>query len=223
METWTPGATEDVEWELNGTGYAFAPGNRIRLSLSTAYWPWVWPQPEAAGVWVDPAHSVVELPVRGGGRSGHHGQRAEDPAGGPRIVFEEPEQAPPLGVVYPEPEAGPRPERVLRRDVAAGEWVLEVDPRYGGTRIYPDGLEFTEDALETYRILERDPLSARTRSEWSVRLRRPDRGWDVSIATRSEIGCDEEAFRTVDRVTAKEGGKVVFEREWSKRIPRTAG
>ncbi|MCZ9336509.1 peptidase S15, partial [Streptomyces sp. TRM76130] len=97
------------------------------------------------------------------------------------VAFGEPEQAPPLDVRAPAPAESPRPERLVVRDVAAGTWRLEVDPRYGGTRLYPDGLEFTEDARETYTIQEADPLSARTRSEWTVRLRRPDLGWDTSV------------------------------------------
>ena len=82
-------------------------------------------------------------------------RRAEEPS----ITFEEPEQAEPLGVVQPVTLDEPRPERLVVRDVAKGEWRLEVDPRYGGTRVYPDGLEFTEDAVETYTIQENDPLS----------------------------------------------------------------
>ncbi|KZM35719.1 CocE/NonD family hydrolase [Oerskovia enterophila] len=213
---WEPGATHDVTFELSGVGYALAPGHRLRLALSSAYWPWVWPQPGGAALAVAPAGSSLELPLHDGAAPGGH----------PVVTFEEPEQAPPLGVVYPE-DADQRPERRVVRDVAADEWLLEVDPRYGGTRIYPDGLEFTEDALERYRI-GRDPLSARTRSDWSVRLRRPgatpsDLAWDASVVTRSEISCDAEFFHTDDEVVARDGEDVVFERRWRRSIRRTAG
>ena len=60
------GATEDVEFELNGIGHVFPVGHRIRLAVSSAYWPWIWPQPDtAAGFTLDPAGSSLELPVRG--------------------------------------------------------------------------------------------------------------------------------------------------------------
>ncbi|MFZ4300555.1 hypothetical protein ACOZE3_21920 [Streptomyces cinereoruber] len=139
------------------------------------------------------------------------------------VAWEEPEQAEPLEVVYPASPEERRPERVVVRDVAKGEWRLEVDPKYGGTRVYPDGLEFTEDALETYTIEESGPLTARTRSDWTIRLRRPDRDWDVGVETRSEITCDAEAFHTSNGVVCREGDEVVFHRTWEKRIPRTAG
>jgi predicted acyl esterase len=207
---WTPGATEDVTFELNGIGHAFPPGHRIRLAVSSAYWPWIWPQPESsAGFTLDPEGSALELPVR-------ERELAED------IRFGEPEEAEPLGVNYPATLDEPRPERLVVRDVAKGEWRLEVDPRYGGTRVYPDGLEFTEDALETYTIDESDPLSARTRSDWSIRLHRPELAWDTTVRTRSEITCDETDFITSNEVICIEGEEVIFHRTWEKRIPRTA-
>ncbi|MFF3952853.1 CocE/NonD family hydrolase [Streptomyces sp. NPDC001890] len=209
-EDWPVGATEDVTFELNGIGHTFPPGHRIRLAVSSSYWPWIWPQAGAVGFTLDADGSLVELPVR---------RSVADPA----IRFEEPEQSEPLGVVYPVTLDEQRPERLVVRDVAKGEWRLEVDPRYGGTRVYPDGLEFTEDALETYTIQENDPLSARTRSDWAIRLHRPEMAWDVRIETRSEIGADDTDFITSDEVVCKEGGEVVFHRTWEKRIPRTAG
>ncbi|MET9977274.1 CocE/NonD family hydrolase [Streptomyces microflavus] len=209
-DDWTPGETEDVTFDLNGIGHTFPPGHRIRLAVSSAYWPWIWPQAGSAGFTLDADGSFVELPVR---------RHTEDPS----ITFGEPEQSEPLGVVYPVTLEEPRPERLVVRDVAKGEWRLEVDPRYGGTRVYPDGLEFTEDALETYTIQQDDPLSARTRSDWRIRLHRPEMSWDVEIETRSEIAADDNDFITSDEVICKDGGEVVFHRTWEKRIPRTAG
>ncbi|MCX5131549.1 CocE/NonD family hydrolase [Streptomyces sp. NPDC060011] len=208
---WEPGTTEDVEFELNGIGYAFPPGHRIRLSVSSAYWPWVWPQPGSeAGFTLDPAGSSLELPVRA---------QESDPS----ITFGEAEEAEPLGVVVPVTLDEPRPERLVLRDVAAGTWRLDVDPRYGGTRVYPDGLEFTEEARETYTIDETDPLSARARSTWSVRLHRPDLPWDARVETTSAITCDARDFITSNEVVCRDGDEVVFHRTWEKRIPRTAG
>ncbi|OON78496.1 CocE/NonD family hydrolase [Streptomyces tsukubensis] len=234
---WQPGATEDIEFQLNGVGHSFPPGHRIRLAVSSAYWPWIWPQPGSeAGFTLDPAGSSLELPVRtpgeysvnggDGNEDGGDGAGAGAGAGAVenQISFEGPEESEPLGVVHPESLDGPpRPERLIGRDVAAGTWRLEVDPRYGGTRIYPDGLEFTEDALETYTIQENDPLSAHTRSDWSIRLHRPEMAWDATVHTRSEITCDTTEFICVNEVVCRDGGEVVFHRTWEKRIPRTAG
>ncbi|MFJ4647485.1 CocE/NonD family hydrolase [Streptomyces bobili] len=206
-------AAGDVVLDLAPAGHAFPPGHRVRLALSSAYWPWLWPGPEpAAGFTVDPAGSALELPVR---------VREADPG----IAFEEPEQAPPLGVSLPATLDEPRPERLLVRDEGGewggGGWRLEVVPPEAGTRVYPDGLEYTEDALTTYTITERDPFSARVRCDRTVRLHRPERGWDTGVRTRSEVTCDATDFIATDEVVCTEGGEVVFHRTWRKHIPRT--
>jgi len=215
---WKPGATEDVVFDLAGIGHAFPPGHRVRLAVSSAYWPWIWPQPGSeAGFTLDPADSALELPVRA--RESDQAIRT--------IRFEEPEQSEPLGVAADGWSAAtldePRPERLVVRDVAKAEWRLEVTPRHGGTRVHPDGLECTEDALETYTINDSTPLSARTRSTWSIRLHRPEPGWDARIETRSEITCEADDFLTSDEVICRDSDEVVFHRTWKKRIPRTTG
>lgn len=220
---WPVGSYEDVTFELNGIGHAFAPGHRIRLAVSSAYWPWIWPRAGSEAGWtLDPAGSALTLPVRAG--SSASSPAGSSPAGSDEgILFEAPEQAEPLGVVFPATLDEPRPERLVVRDVARGTWRLEVDPRYGGTRVYPDGLQFSEDALEVYEIQDADPLSARTRSDWRIRLHRPERGWDARVETRSEISCDEGGFLTSNEVVCREGDEVVFHRTWERRLPRAAG
>lgn len=212
-DDWQAGATEDVSFELGAAGHAFAAGRRIRLAVSSAYWPWIWPRADSAGFTLDPDGSFLELPVRAA---------PEGPRSAGTIAFGEPEHAEPLGVVTAVTLDPPRPGRLVVRDVAKGEWRLELshDP---GTRVHPDGLEHTERSAESYSIRERDPLSARACTEWTIRLHRPDQGWDTTVETRSEIGCDEEDFLTTDEVVCRHGREVVFHRTWQKRIPRTAG
>jgi hypothetical protein len=210
---WRPGEGGDIEFELSSAGYAFPPGHRIRVALSSAYWPWIWPHPEGAGYQVDPANSVLTLPVR-------------DPAadrGRPEIAFFEPEQAEPLEVRVIRNEARTaRPLRAVARDVAAGLWALDVDPGYttAGTRVYPDGLELTESARERYWIQERDPLSARARSDWSLRLRREELAWDARVVTVSETRCTATAYIVDNSAQCYDGDQLVFERNWHKEIPR---
>jgi putative CocE/NonD family hydrolase len=208
---WTPGEIEDVEVELVGIAHAFPTGHRIRVALSSCYWPWIWPQPDTGGFEVDPGRSTLTLPVR---------HLAAD-AGAPAIAFEEPEQSGPLAVTTTEPLTA-RPERLVVHDVAAGEWRLEVNPELGGAQTYPDGLVYEEHATEAYRIRSEDPLSAHTRSDWTIRLERPDIGWDVTVQSRSEISCNATHFTTRNHVRALDGADVLFERNWSERFPRTA-
>lgn len=208
---WIPGQTEDVELELNAAGYAFPPGHRIRVAVSSAYWPWIWPDPQGAGFEVEAAHSALILPVR-------------DPipdVGRKRIVFEEPEQAPPLGVHAVDGRRN-RPERMLMRDITAGSWMLDVDPAYGtsAARRFPDGLLYTEIARDRYWITQDDPLSARARSDWSIRFQREEPKWDARVVTRSETSCTGGAFHVENVVRCYEADELIFERTWIEEIPR---
>ncbi|MGW3849511.1 CocE/NonD family hydrolase [Streptomyces fagopyri] len=206
---WEPGTTEDVRFELDAIGYAVPPGHRVRLSLSSAYWPWIWPEPGSeAGFTLDPSACSLELPVRA---------RESDPV----ITFAEPEHSAPLGVASAVTLDEPRPERRVLHDVAKDEWRLETVPRDGGTLIHPDGLEHTEEALETYSVRATDPLSARTHSSWSIRLRRAEPAWDARVQVRSEVTCDAHDFITSSELVCQDGDEVVFHRTWERRIPRT--
>ncbi len=57
-----PGQRYSVRIQLNDAGSAFPPGHRIRVAISTAYWPMVWPAPEVATVMV--YGGAITLPVR---------------------------------------------------------------------------------------------------------------------------------------------------------------
>ncbi|MET9121893.1 CocE/NonD family hydrolase [Streptomyces sp. NPDC004528] len=208
-----PGTAEDVRLDLAAIGYAVPPGHRIRLALSSAYWPWVWPEPGSeAGFTLDPSASSLELPVR-----------ARE--SGPTITFAEPQHSVPLGVVSAPTLDEPRPEQRVVHDVAKDEWCLEEVPHHHGTRVHPDGLAHTEEALETYSVREADPLTARARSSWSVRLHRaePPGVWDARVEVRSEVACEHDDFIASGELVCKDGHEVVFHRTWEQRIPRTAG
>lgn len=209
------------EIELGAAGHAFPPGHRVRLAVSSAYWPMLWPLPDAdRGCTLDPADSSLRLPVRA-------------PAPHDATVgFPGAEQAPPLGVAVPamlDALDTARPPLLIVRDVARGAWRMEADPcgdEHGSLRTYPDGLELTERALETYEIDDSGPSSARVRADWHVRLHRPDLDppWNATVDVHAETVPDGAGLLTrtelvcVDR--AVEGDEVVFHHTWEKHLPR---
>jgi len=85
-----PGERYRVTIKLNDAGFAFPPGHRIRVAISTTYWSMIWPSPGAATVTVFSGH--VELPVRA--------PKREDALLAP---------FPPVETAAPEPRTVPRP------------------------------------------------------------------------------------------------------------------
>ena len=59
-----PGRRYRVTVQLNGVAQRFPAGHRLRLSLSTSYWPLAWPSPKPARLTVFTGVSTLELPVR---------------------------------------------------------------------------------------------------------------------------------------------------------------
>ena len=60
----TPGQQYDVSVKLNHVGYVVPAGHRLRLSLSTSYWPMAWPSPETTILTIDTNNSCLNLPLR---------------------------------------------------------------------------------------------------------------------------------------------------------------
>ncbi|MFI6157555.1 CocE/NonD family hydrolase [Kitasatospora sp. NPDC051170] len=202
-------AGPDAEAELAACAGAVPAGHRLRLALSSVYWPWLWPPADGAGYAVDPSRSVLSLPVR---------HLAAD-VGATPVTFEEPALPEPLAVHVTEPLTA-RPERVTVHDLGRHEWRTDLSPASDGTRTLPDGLVRDEHTVTAYRVLTDAPLSAQARTDHTVRLERPELGWDVTIQTRTQLRCDAGHFLSVVQLRALEAGSVVFTREWRHRVPR---
>lgn len=95
-----------------------------------------------------------------------------------------------------------------------------MDPNYGGSRTYPDGLRYEESARETYRIRSDDPLSAVASSRWTIRLRRG--AWDTVVITAVELRATAEEFIMDSSIEARANGETVVTRAWHHTTPRTS-
>ncbi|MBV2153396.1 CocE/NonD family hydrolase [Kitasatospora sp. SUK 42] len=199
----------EVEVELAACAATVPAGHRLRLALSSVYWPWVWPPADDTGYAVDPSRSTLGLPVR---------HLAADIGTAP-ITFGTPSLPDLLDIHVTEPLTA-RPEHVTVHDIGRHEWRTELSPAGDGTRTHPDGLVRDEHTVTAYRVLTGAPLSAQARSDRTVRLERPDIGWDVTVQTRTQLRCDAGHFISVVQLRALEAGSVVFTREWQHRVPR---
>ncbi|MGZ5910892.1 MAG: CocE/NonD family hydrolase [Reyranella sp.] len=57
-----PGERYEIRIQLNDAGVVFPAGHRVRLALSTSYWPMIWPAPEVATLTI--FGGTLDLPVR---------------------------------------------------------------------------------------------------------------------------------------------------------------
>ena len=199
-----PGAVTRVRVTLNDVGYRFAAGNRIRLALSSTYWPLTWPSPGRATLRIVTGGACLSLPER---------QRA--PADATLAPFARPEIAPRLARTEVRPG---EISRVASHDHATGLRRFEMIDDTGRQRDDRTGLEFATRRVHAVAIHPDDPLSARASTEWETETGRGP--WQTRVATRVAMTSTRSDFHLVASLDAFEGDDLVFHRDWDETIPR---
>ncbi|MCP5152458.1 MAG: CocE/NonD family hydrolase [Chromatiales bacterium] len=198
-----PGRRYRVRVPLYVAAHEFSPGNRIRLALSTTYWPVVWPTPEVATVRVHTEGARLVLPVRAGVDAALDAADAEPVCAAPMSRTE---------------LAPPRLERETQLDTATGERRVRQLDDGGRWRIDAFDLEVAARTERVLAIRDDDPLSARAEVDWSWSYRRGP--WSVRTEVRSRTTCDAESFLVDSEVRAFEGDALLVERQWREVVPR---
>jgi uncharacterized protein len=206
-EALEPGTFCRVRVRLNDIAHAFPAGHRIRIAVSTSYWPIAWPSPAAVILSLRTGNSVLYLPVR-----------SAAPDDDRLRPF-----APPVAAAVPRRET-PR-ELPLRRtieiDLASNETVYTFqsgDFDAPPVRIEAIGMELGHTFLKRHRISEYDPLSARTEIVQRTTMRRED--WSVRIESRVCLTATAEAFQFSADLEAFEDDERFGHRTWHMAIPR---
>lgn len=200
-----PGQAETVRIELKAVAHRFEAGRRLRVAVTPAYWPWVWPSPTTVTLAVTCGEaSVLELPVRV--------PRADD---GELPAFEPPESGPPLATTLLPP--GPSGRRT-EIDPGTGRREVVSDFEFFGARRMADGLEYRESAQDRFAVVPGDPLSAEARSRWRIDIGRGE--WRTRVETESSMIATEDAFVITNRLDAFEGDERVFSASRSASIDR---
>ena len=198
-----PGRQYKVEVPLIDCANSFAPGHRIRVAVSTTYWPLIWPSPEPVTLTLATGKSALVLPVRPLRRN----------EGAPK--FKAPEAAPAASRTVLVP--GGR-NRVIRTDLGKRETTVEITDSSGRNRYDDIDLIAEARSTERYTIVEDDPLSATAEVTWTWTFERGD--WQIRTETRTHVSCTRRDFLVRARLEAYEGAERVFERDFESRIPR---
>ncbi|HZT20642.1 MAG TPA: CocE/NonD family hydrolase [Dongiaceae bacterium] len=199
-----PGRRYRIRLQLNEAGHRFLAGHRIRLALSTAYWPIIWPAPEPVWLTILGGVSRLSLPRRE--------PRPEDQ----RVRFAGPERPAPTRRRVIRPGAV---HRRIEQDVGSGEQRIEVLRDDGHSAIEEIGVETAFHKVLRYRMHPDDPTTARAAADYDIRHRHAQ-GWDTRIRTHSAIACTKSEFIVEADLEAFEGEVRVFSRSWTERIPR---
>jgi predicted acyl esterase len=199
------GAAAEPDWlplQLHACSWVFPRGHRIRLAISNAMWPMIWPTPH-------PAIATVRL--------GATGTRLALP-----VVPRESRPAPHFGELEP----GEQIDGVSGwGDVLPVRWTLVRDDKgtasisWRGTA----GTEFgwgrvVDEEYLRYEVHDDRPAEASARGEARTEVHLPDRLLIFSSAL--DLDGDAESLRYRFRRELRRDGMLVRERSWERRYRR---
>ncbi|MBD9528556.1 CocE/NonD family hydrolase [Paracoccus sp. PAR01] len=207
-EALEPGRFYDVTVTMNALAHRFAKGNRVRVSIGTAYWPMIWPAPERATLTIRGGESRAELPLR-----------APSPLDA-QVSFAPPQPGPACAITQVDPGTV---RRWTEQDHVSGETTYHTEGIGGlfgeGILRFDDiGTTIGHSLKRTLTIRDVDPLSAHYHLRQSYDIGRE--GWQIRIESVTEMRSDRGDFLISGQLQAFENGALVATRDWDERIPR---
>ena len=192
----------EVELSLTDICYEIPAGHRLRLAVSSAYWPL------AVGI---PGRSEFEL----------RAARVHIPL---RQTISE-AQPPDLGRArapeYRESQQLVPPQRgrlSCTRHLDREETVVEVVRNLGSVRLEDVDLTLRALGSETYSMPLRNPEGASAEARRLASFEREN--WSARIETVSRVTFAGDAYRFEGKLEAFDNGERIFERGWDETIPR---
>ncbi len=197
-----PGRRYRVDVVMDNAAHRFARGNRIRVSVSTAYWPMILPSPEPVALTLFTASSSLMLPIRPA--------RAEDnqlrPFGRalvPDVPVQLLDSKPARHVV--EWDAARR-KQIIRHDVGNGRVLLtKINTRLVGENSMRSeiGDASTDGSIEYQYVMgwEREP-------------------WRPRVEVSSKVMLTTQTFVLEGTLTAFDGDERVYSRSWRRTVLR---
>ncbi|BHH83026.1 CocE/NonD family hydrolase [Desulforhopalus sp. 52FAK] len=193
-----------VRIKLNYAAQVIPAGNRLRVAISTSYWPMAWTAPESAAVMLHTGKSRLLLPTRE--------PQAEDK----RLrKFKSAEAAPPIRPKIIRPDYY---NWQVIRDLAADISKLEVVNDSGCQYFKEIDLTICRKAQEWYTSQGDDFNSVKGETLWEREFKRGS--WSVRTITRTVLTSSATSFFLQAELDAYEGDKRVYSQNWDYTIPR---
>ena len=194
------GETISIEFNLDQIAYSVSKGHKIRLSISNAYWPLLWPTPEKGAIEV--IAGSIDIPFINDGLYNFRQflpEKADEPWKTKTI-------------------RKPTNTRKVIRNIGSDEVTVEIIDDFGSVRDLTHDLEIGSIAREWWTIQPDDPLSANGRTHWTEERSRGE--WKTRTETFATMRSDAENFYIHAKLEAYENEKLFFEKEISETINR---
>lgn len=194
-----PGQAEEVELVLDLAAVRLAPGTRLRLALSNAYWPFLWPTPQAGALTLTAGR--LTLPVA-------------DPAALAPWTPPAPQAAPAADIAV----TGARAARRIEHDLVSGTRSLVVEDDSGWCDQAGTLWRTRAVTVERWTIHPDDPLSATAEIRWHQQFARPGWSAETEAVTRLTGTATTLAFHA--ETVARANGEVIHRDSDTREVPR---
>lgn len=199
-----PGRLYPLSVEMHFTSWVFPRGHRIRVAVSNALWPMIWPTPYPMTTSLDlggTSGSRIVLPVI-------------PPEARPQPSFTEPQTAQQPEGITSTGDSWPGAWAICRDEVrraSHGDWSGHSETTY------PWGSVVSKEQM-AYDVEDAHPESASVAGEGTTTITLPGRvlAWKAQL----EIQSDERRFSYRLRRELSKDGVVIRERVWQESIPR---
>ena len=199
-----PGRYYDVRVPLNEVAQGFPAGHRLRVSISTSYWPVAWPAPVPPRLTFDPKGCRLELPERRARAIDEIVDIPSSPKGAEETRTE---------MIQPQDYGW-----TVTRDLSSDRSVLEIKKDEGAFRLPDLDLTMNISTVEWYSNTGNRYDSVRGENQARRGLRRG--GWDIDVHTRTVLTSDREYFHIRAEMDGYEGDRRIHSHNIEKRIRR---
>ena len=190
----------EISFDLDHIAYRIPKGHKLRIAISNAYWPLLWPMPEASTLTI--SHGEVQLPIS------PHGADHER-------HFPPPDAEEPWDIKQIRASDN---QRQVTTDMKSGITTLEIIDDFGAVEDQQHGMVSGSVAREWWSVHPDDPLSARGKTHWTEERSRGD--WVTRTEAFAEMTSDAENFYLTARMEAYENDTLIFEKDFKETIKR---
>jgi hypothetical protein len=196
------GEAINVSIKLDDTGYQIPAGHRLRLAVSNAYFPLLWPTPKKTKLTLDLASACLTIPChdRSAALARDLGQGYVCPVNKTKKIRPE------------------KHDRMTQTDATDGRVTTLINDDFGEFTFLEHNLTVGESCTERHSILPDDPHSASSECRWHSHQSRP--GWDINIYTHLKVTCDGDYFYLNSNIEALENGVQIHQHKWQEKVSR---
>ena len=185
---------------LDQIAYRLPAGHKLRIALSTSYWPFIWPSAQPTTLTVNAGE--LTLPVR-------HERESSD------VEFEKPVTAPQWKA---EERRAPAATRDVYKDDESDEYITSIINDFGEYKDKHHGLINGSVVSERWSIRADDPLAATGEIHWQQTGGRDDWEWNTDVIL--QVSADASHLFVSATLNAYNNGEQILSKEYKDKIAR---